>query len=551
MKKYLLTAALPYANGSLHFGHMAGAYIPADIYARHRRLQGHSVKFICGSDEHGVAIMLGAKKEKKSYQDYVDHWHENHKDLFEKFEIKFDFFGRTSSSYHKEEVVWWFKKIHEEGFIEPRESMQLFCNDCENHLPDRFVQGTCYSCGYEQARGDECPQCGIWIEAEKLISPVCQICKSTHVIKKTVKQYYLLLSKYHSPYRKWLERRKDVWRSNVYSFVDSLSKKNLHDRAITRDLDWGIDVPLPHGDGKKIYVWFDAPIGYVSNLKEHLRQTNSEEDYLEDWFQHEDVCLEHFIGKDNIIFHCLIFPIMGMTTKRIRPPWDVPANQYLNWEGRPFSKSSGWHGDMNTFIDRVGVDALRYYLIAIMPENSDASFAWKELAVRVGGELANNIGNLVTRCLKFSVKHWPDGISSRKKFSTLETAVLFSEGIRCHQDFLDKKQFKKGLEQVMKLGQKANDFFTKYKAWEVVKQDKDKAGEIVLYTEAMILVLGVLLSPYLPGLSRKMTAYFGEISEDMRRRIYKGDMNVLDSLIQKPLKIIGKPKILVPKIEED
>ena len=265
MTKYLVTSALPYANGPLHFGHLAGVYIPADIYTRHRKLQRERAIHICGSDEHGVAIMLNAQKAKVPYQEYVDGWHKEHKALFDSFDINFEYFGQTSADYHAQEVLPWFKSLHEKGMIEPRDGQQLQCNDCHNHLPDRFVSGTCYECGYEHARGDECPNCGIIIDSVKLINPECQICGSKSIKEVTVTQYYLTLSKAHEKYRSWLEKKIPDFRKTVGNYVDSLTKENLHDRAISRDLDWGIDVPLAEAVGKKLYVWFDAPIGYVSN----------------------------------------------------------------------------------------------------------------------------------------------------------------------------------------------------------------------------------------------------------------------------------------------
>ena len=546
----MLTAALPYANGPLHFGHLVGAYIPADIYSRHRRLQGHRVKLICGSDEHGVAIMLNARQAKKTYREYVDYWHQSHCSLFAKFDIDFDFFGRTSSSYHKEEVNQWFKEIYDKGFIEPKNAKQLFCNDCKNHLPDRFVEGICYSCGFEKARGDECPQCGIWIDAAKLKEPICQICQSENVAVVTVFQYYLLLSKYHKEYRKWIKEKKDHWRKTVWPFVDSLSNKSLHDRAISRDLDWGIDVPLKDAKGKKLYVWFDAPIGYVSNLKEHLK--GKEEHYLDDWFKNKEVKIENFIGKDNIIFHCIIFPVMSMTSGRALPPFDVPANQYLNLKGRQFSKSSGWFVDMEEALELFGVDALRYYLTTIMPEMADASFAWKDFAAKINGELANNIGNLISRCLKFMHKNWPSGIDTKGmgKLTSLEIGSVFISGIKKQGEYLDNKQFKKGLEQVMALGHAANDFFSKKRPWDIIKNDKQKAQEVIFHTSEMILILGVLFSVYLPGLSKEMLEFFEDINDATKRKIYQGDIGVLENMMKGKFQIKKAPNILIPKIDE-
>lgn len=349
-----------------------------------------------------------------------------------------------------------------------------------------------------------------------------------------------------------MKEKKAIWRKTVWPFVDSLCKKSLHDRAITRDLDWGIDVPLKEANGKKLYVWFDAPIGYVSNLKEHLKDNDKNEHYLDDWFNNEKVQIENFIGKDNIIFHCIIFPVMSMISNRAKPSFDVPANQYLNLAGRQFSKSNGRYVEMDEALELFGADSLRYYLTSIMPEMADANFSWQDFVAKVNGELANNIGNLVSRCFKFMYKNWPSGIKTKdlNKFDKSKTGSTFSDGIKRQGKFLDNKQFKKGLEQVMGLGHIANEFFTKGRPWDTIKKDKKKAEEIVTHTGQMILILGILLSVYLPGISKKILDLFDEIDEDIKRKIYQGDIEVLNSLMKEKFQIKKSPGILIPKIEE-
>ncbi|MBT3235840.1 MAG: methionine--tRNA ligase [Bdellovibrionales bacterium] len=552
MTKYLVTSALPYANGPLHFGHLAGAYLPADIFTRHQRQKGVEAKHISGSDEHGVAIMLGAQKEKVDYQTYVDRWHKEHKELFAQYQIDFDFFGRTTAQYHYEETTRWFTKLHQEGLIETKDSQQLYCQDCKNHLPDRFVEGTCYKCKSEGARGDECPHCGTWIEPEKLIDPKCKICGSAKIEEVTVNQYYLMLSKYHRPYREWLESNKGRWRKTVYPFVDSLSKEDLHDRAISRDLDWGIDVPLPEANGKKLYVWFDAPIGYVSNLKQHLEESGSSDHYIDDWWKNSDTRTVHFIGKDNIIFHALTFPVMAMGSGFITPPYDVPANQYLNLAGKQFSKSSGNYVDAREALDKYGVDALRYYLINIIPEVNDSSFTWEGFEARVNNELANNIGNLVNRCLKFLDKNWPEGLPAEcfSGFVESKEGQQLQDEVREHLQFLDRVQLRKGIERVMAIGQLANNFFTECAPWGQIKEDQEAAGRSIAYTSQYILVIGILLAPYLPTLSQKIVGYFGErVDDSSRQDIYLGELLALKKIFSTDLKLTSKPKVLVPKVE--
>jgi len=551
-KKVLITSALPYANGPLHFGHLAGAYLPADILTRHNRLLGKKVIHISGSDEHGVAIMLNANKVKKDYKSYVDEWHAKHKETFSKYKIEFDFFGQTSAKYHEEEVKKWFKNLFDAGMVGTKENQQLFCNDCKNHLPDRFVQGTCYECGYLDARGDECPNCGILIDAPKLKNPVCQMCGSHNIKEVTVSQYYLLLSKYHQQFRNWFSG-KSWWKKTVYPYVDSLTKEGLVDRAISRDLDWGIDVPLSEAKGKKLYVWFDAPIGYVSNTKEYLKSINSEEDYIIDWWKNSDTEIINFIGKDNIIFHAIIFPVMSMASGIVNPASNVPANQYLNLAGKQFSKSSGHYVDADKAIEDFGADALRYYLISLIPESSDSSFTWENFQAKVNNELANNIGNLINRCLMFLKKNWSDGIDEKyfAGFATSEYGQSVQKKILEHKALLSDYQIKKAMEVVMTIGHDANNYFSEQAPWAQFKEDKEIAAKTLAYSSQYILILGVMLSPYLPDLSRNILDFFSDcLTVDFQKEIYLGKIEILEKVFANGLMIKTQPKALVPKIED-
>ncbi len=551
--KHLVTSALPYANGPIHFGHIAGVYLPADIYCRHRKLQGHEVMHISGSDEHGVAIMQNAQKAKKSYQDYVNKWNKTHKELFDKYEITFDYFGQTSADYHKEEVVDWFKVLHEKGFIEKRAQDQLQCQSCSNYLPDRYVEGECYECGYEEARGDECPSCGTWIDAVKLKNPVCKFCSSKDIEVKSVDQWYLVLSKFHKEYRQWFEGEKDAWRKTVVSFVDSLTKEEMVDRAITRDLDWGIDVPLTEALGKKLYVWFDAPIGYVSNTKQFLKETGSDQDYMKDWWQNDEVNITNFIGKDNIIFHAIIFPMMSLASGKTNAVNYLAANQYVNLEGKQFSKSKGWYIDAEKAINEFGPDGLRYYLTTLIPETNDSSYTWSGFEAKINNELANNIGNFVNRCLTFFYKNWTDGIES-KHFESFFNSEAFSDlqkHVSEYHEILDKVQIKKGLEHIMALGQVANTYFSDRAPWAQIKEDTEAAAETIAHSAIYTFVLGCLLKPYLPSLSSKMLGYFGEQEESLYAKTYQGDFSELKNFFSTTTSIVKKPKGLVKKVEAD
>jgi methionyl-tRNA synthetase len=551
LMKYLITSALPYANGPLHFGHIAGVYLPADIFTRHKKLKGEKAIHISGSDEHGVAIMQNAQKAKISYQEYVNGWHKTHKELFDKYDIKFDFFGQTSADYHKEETLVWFNDLLSKKLIEKKKEQQLQCQDCKNFLPDRFVEGECYVCGYAEARGDECPNCGTWIDALKLIKPVCKFCGSRNVMAVDSFQWYLMLSKSYEKFQAWFETRKSVWRKNIVPFVESLTKDNLIDRAITRDLDWGIDVPLEEAKGKKIYVWFDAPIGYVSNTKQFLKESGSKEDYIKDWWGAKDVNIVNFIGKDNIIFHSIIFPVMSLGTGFVNPVSDLPANQYVNLEGKQFSKSKGWYVDAEEAITTFGSDALRFYLTSLIPETSDSSFTWKGLELKINSELANNIGNFINRAMKFSAKNWADGMKV-EKFAAFgnEHETTIREFMKEYTDALDTYQIKKGQELLLGLGSKVNLFITERAPWTEFKTDQEKAAETIGISTVYVLVMGVFFAPYLPQLSNSILSYFGLNSEsEVVKKIYQGDLVALKDFFKDGFKLKVEPQGLVPKID--
>jgi methionyl-tRNA synthetase len=549
--KYLITSALPYANGPIHFGHIAGVYLPSDIFTRHKKLKGEKAIHISGSDEHGVAIMQNAQKAKISYQDYVNQWHKTHKELFDKYDIKFDFFGQTSAEYHKEETLVWFKDLLGKGLIEKKAEQQLQCQDCKNMLPDRFVEGECYVCHYPEARGDECPSCGTWIDPLKLIKPVCKFCGSNNVKAIDSFQWYLMLSKMHEKFNAWFDTRKPFWRKSVVPFVESLTKDNLVDRAITRDLDWGIDVPLAEAKGKKIYVWFDAPIGYVSNTKQFLKESGSKEDYIKDWWGNKDVTIVNFIGKDNIIFHSIIFPVMSLGTGFVNPVTDLPANQYVNLEGKQFSKSKGWYVDAEEAIDQFGSDALRFYLTSLIPETSDSSFTWKGLELKINSELANNIGNFINRAMKFSLAKWPEGLSAQKFdpfYSTHLSEV--DQWIKEYHALLDSYQIKKGQEHLLALGSKVNLFITERAPWTEFKTDPDKAAETIAISSAYVLVIGAFFAPYLPKLSASILSYFGlDSNSQVVKDIYQGKTGSIKEFFAKGFKLQVEPQGLVPKID--
>jgi methionyl-tRNA synthetase len=547
-KKFLITSALPYANGPIHFGHMAGVYLPADIYTKHKKMQGFDAIHISGSDEHGVAIMMNAQKAGLAYQEYVNNWHHEHKALFDAYQIEFDFFGQTSADYHKEETLVWFDKLLKEGLIERRDELQLQCKDCHNYLPDRFVQGKCYECGYEEARGDECPACGTWIEPLKLIDPECQFCKSKNIVKAETFQYHLLLSKKHREFRQWFETKRD-WRKTVFTFVDSLSKQELVDRAITRDLDWGIDVPLKEAIGKKLYVWFDAPIGYVSNTKMLMQKRGKGEDYLKDWWHNDEVEISHFIGKDNIIFHAIIFPVMALASGRINLPTHLPANQYVNLAGKQFSKSKGHYVDALWAVENFGTDVLRYYLTTLIPEAQDSSFTWAGMEAKINGELANNIGNFVNRSMKFFEKNFPKGLDKKyleQFFQSEDYKTLDQKRVNA-LSLLDEFQIKRSLETIMNIGQDANSFFSDRAPWKAIKEDSELAAYTIAGSAVYTMLLASLFAPFLPKLSSSIAAYFAFDTNSMTE-IYNGRLEVVLAKME-PFNLVCSPEGLVPKID--
>lgn len=547
MKKTLITSALPYANGPLHFGHFAGVYLPADIYYRHKKMNGERVIHVCGSDEHGVAIMLNAEKAQMSYQEYVDQWHKSHLELFKDYNIHFDVFGRTSSDYHKEEVLDWFHRLYSNGYIEKDSEKQLYCTDEKRFLPDRYVEGTCYNCNYENARGDECPNCGEWIDPIRLKNPRSKISGSRHIeIRETV-QYYLRISKMEKMFKEWFDAKN--FKPIVRGFIEGLIRHQLIDRAITRDLDWGIDVPLDEAKGKKLYVWFDAPIGYVSNTKKFFQNTN--EDYLKDWWANKETTIIHFIGKDNIIFHALIWPCMILGTNKIVPPSEIPASFFLNLEGKQFSKSQGWYVDSEEALKAFGEDALRFYLTSIIPDNDDTSFTWEGFK-SINNELSNKIGNYISRTFTLIHKYFPQGLTLSDFENVLTNDYLkdcFTK-IREFKEHLENFQFQKAFKLILSFASQINEVFHEKAPWALVKNDEKGAALILARAVFEIIIMGLLLQPITPHLSRKIFSYFPDIQEETKNLIYQGKVNEVKTLFKNGFIISQKPMPIVPRLDE-
>lgn len=525
-KKHFITAALPYANGPLHFGHLSGVYLPADIYSRHCKLLHRDVAFICGSDEHGVAITLSAEKQKKSYQEYVDQFCEEHLHTFHAYNVEFDFYGRTSSKEHHAHAQEFFTQLNNNGALDFEKEELPYCEDCDKFLADRYLGGTCLNCGYEDARGDECPECGKWLSFEDLKDTFCQICKGTNIVLKTTDQYYLNLPKYEGELKAWLESHPE-WKKYVHSYALSLIEAGLPKRAITRNLDWGIPVPGDTGN-KKLYVWFEAPIGYLTFLKQFLEKENRSEEYAD--FLSKDADIIHFIGKDNIVFHTIVWPAILLASDLDTLPSNVPANLYLQLKNKQFSKSAGWYVDCLEAVEKFGPDKLRYYLCSIIPETSDSNFTWTGFEQKVNGELVNTHANFINRNLNLIKKKLENPLEENDfKTDLAQTAVdAVNATLQEVKSSLDTFEFRKALSAIQNLGITANKFSDDQKPWKLVKEDVTLARQVLAASLVYTLGLGVVFKPFLPNYASTIQSFFKAVDTN---HLYENslDLNALAS----------------------
>ncbi len=417
-EKVLVTSALPYANGPIHLGHLSGAYLPADIYVRYKRLNGDDIIYICGSDEHGVPITISADKEKVKPNVIIDRYHEQNKLAFEKFGMTFDIYSRTSLEMHHQTAQEFFKNYYDNNLLSEKKTMQFYDNKANMFLPDRYVEGTCPKCGFEEARSDECEKCGSLYEPDELINPKSKISGGTPELKET-SHWYFSLGDYQEFLEKYIDEMNEKygWKDNVLQYCKGWFKDGLKDRAVTRDLDWGVKVPLDSAAGKVIYVWFEAVLGYISATK-ILSEERGNPDLWKEYWQDPNTKYVAFIGKDNIVFHTIIFPAMlkawnDNNEDKYLYPQNVPANEFLNFEGKKFSKSRGWGIDVAEFLDLFPTDPLRYTLAANLPENKDTDFYWKEFQAKNNNELADILGNFINRTFIFANKHFEDTVPTR------------------------------------------------------------------------------------------------------------------------------------------
>lgn len=558
-KRYLVTSALPYANGLKHVGHLAGAYIPADIYVRYLRAQKRDVVFVCGSDEHGTAIPIQAMKEGTTPQAIIDKYHEAMKQDFDDLSISFDIYHRTSSPLHHETAQEFFTKLNNAGELETKETEQYFDEEANTFLADRYIKGTCPACGSDRAFGDQCESCGRTLSPDELINPVSTLSGKAPVKKKTT-HWYLPLGKHEQFLREWiLEQHKDDWRGTVVGQCKSWIDGGLQPRAVTRDLEWGVHLPIPEGTGKVLYVWFDAPIGYISATKQWA--IDNGKDWRPYW-EDKDTKLVHFIGKDNIVFHCIIFPVMLKLHGNILPE-NVPANEFLNLEGDKMSTSRNWKLDMrdyiNDFVKKENgggqmVDALRYYLTSIAPETKDSEFTWKGFQTAYRSELSDIFGNFVNRT--FVLMHKLCGGKVPKLHTELlddndKAMIADIESTAAEvQSALEYYHFRDGLFQVIDLARKGNQYMQKKEPWIVAKKiqenpEQQKEIDNCLYICLQLCAnLSILINPFLPNTAKKML-YMMKVVEKMLEWENAGKINLL-----KTGYALRAPEILFRKMED-
>lgn len=539
-KRTLITTALPYANGPVHIGHLAGVYIPADIYARYKRMKGEDVLLIGGSDEHGVPIALKAKKEGVTPQDIVDRYHEIIKKSFEELGITFDVYSRTTSDIHKKTASEFFRKLYEKGEFVEQVSEQYYDNEASQFLADRYITGTCPHCKNEKAYGDQCEACGTSLNATDLINPKSTISGSTPVLKET-KHWYLPLDKHEAWLKKWiLEDNKD-WKSNVYGQCKSWLDMGLQPRAVSRDLDWGIPVPIEGEEGKVLYVWFDAPIGYISNTKE-IRPGDWEK-----WWKDEETKLVHFIGKDNIVFHCIVFPAMLKAEGSFILPDNVPANEFLNLEGDKISTSRNWAVWLHEYLrDFEGKqDVLRYCLTANAPETKDNDFTWKDFQARNNNELVAVYGNFVNRTLVLTNKYFDGIVPAKSELLDYDKEIIseISEVKDNIERLIEKYHFRDALREAMNLARIGNKYLADTEPWKIAKTDMQRVATILNISLQITASLSVALMPFLPFSSHKLLNMLN-IPQPSWQQI--GCMDIINDNHK-----INNAELLFEKIEDD
>ncbi|MDP6941154.1 MAG: methionine--tRNA ligase [Planctomycetota bacterium] len=566
MAQFLVTSALPYANGPIHFGHVAGAYLPADVYVRYLRMTGNDVLYVCGTDEYGVAITLKAEQEGSDYREYLDKWHNEIRALFDRFGIHFDIFSGTSRCPHHEKTAQaFFAHLLEQKLVQDRVEKQWFSEESGRFLPDRYLQGTCPDCGHEKARGDECPACGTWIDASQLGNPTSLIDGSKPILKDT-RHWYLDLPKIQElGLEDWYtgkdsSRPHADWKPNVHGHVKAMLK-DLQERPITRDLPWG--VPLPDGitdeEGKVLYVWFDAPIGYISQTMEWAEKQGNLEAWR-DWWQNPDCRVVHFIGKDNIAFHMVVFPSMllgqgdSWDGKPLNLPWSVPANEFYNLQGRKFSTSENWYLDNEKFFENYSADAARFHLLITAPETSDSEFTWEGFQTTNNSLLADKLGNFASRVLKFNAKRYDAMVPSSNGCCDGDQALKDADrawaAVGPH---LEKNEYRKASQSLMAGCDSLNQFFDSRAPWKLIKSenkaDLEECSAVLERCIAYLELLSRRLAPFCPTSAQKLRDMLGDVASG------DGSLWGEEGVDSPPAKIspglaLGEAGVLFKKIED-
>ncbi len=577
-KRTLVTAALPYANGPKHIGHLAGAYIPADIYTRYLRNAGEEVLFVCGSDEHGTAIPIQAQKENTSPQHIIDRYHHLLKENFEKLGISFDVYHRTSDEIHHQTAQEFFLNLYEKGLFKEEISEQYFDEEKQTFLADRYIKGTCPNCGFHSAYGDQCEKCGKALSPNELINPVSTLSDKTPVLK-TTKHWYLPLNEYEPWLKEWLlEGHKDDWKTNVYGQSKSWIDGGLSPRAMTRDLDWGVKVPIEGAEGKVLYVWFDAPIGYISATKAFFKELEEKSFHYaypqnsiiksgqandwKKWWQNDDSRLIHFIGKDNIVFHCIIFPAMLKAAESYVLPDNVPANEFLNLEGDKMSTSRKWSVEMEDYFKEFEnkEDVLRYVLTAIAPETKDADFSWKDFQTRNNSELVAILGNFINRVMVLSHKYYEGVVPVASNLLEIDQQLI--KDIQLFQEEIDHSirhfKFRDGLFALMNIARAGNKYLAEMEPWKLVKTDETRTATVMFNAIQVCATLSWWMDAFMPFSAQKLRIQLNTQKDNYVNnsfvQLQSGHTlgqaahlfsNIEDDIIQKQVKHLEESKAMV------
>jgi methionyl-tRNA synthetase len=558
--KLLVTSALPYANGDIHLGHLAGCYLPSDIYVRYQRLKGREVIHICGTDEHGVPVTITAEEQKKSPKEIVDHYYKTIKKAFADFGIVFDNFSRTTLPLHYRLAQDFFTRIYDKGYIYAKEIEQFYCPQCKRFLPDRYITGKCPRCQADGAKGDQCESCGRWLEPFELVEPQCLICGEKPQ-RQATKHWYFRLSAFQDKLTNWIETRSG-WKEQVVAFVRGWLKEGLKDRPITRDMTWGVPVPLDEAKGKVLYVWFDAPIGYISSTMEWA-ENKGEPDLWKEYWLNKETRMIHFIGKDNIVFHALIWPAMLMAYEDYVLPSDIPANQFLTLEGEKLSTSKGYAIWLPEYLKEFQADSLRYALTRNAPEARDADFAWRDFQAWHNNELADILGNFINRTLTFINKYYSSSVPTASAFADRDNQILnmLHKAPGSIGEKIESFEFKNALQEVMKIAQEANRYFDHEEPW-ITRKTNPLICERTMYVCMKIVTsLSVLLEPFLPFTAeriKKMINFipqkWDEISTpDVAPSISKTEIlfqKIDDPTIEKQLSKLKKREITIEEFEK-